>query len=133
MLPVGTFHASRSLEKRAGSGFTVAFDRDVLGAQQRCATTDRKWEIQETWITPDMMAVYAELVTLGIAHSVEVYRDDVPVGGLYGLTFGRFFHGESMYFHERDASKLALWTLRRGAGGAAAGSEWVEGVMALAP
>jgi leucyl/phenylalanyl-tRNA--protein transferase len=112
VLPVGKFRASRSLEKRRrNGGFTIAFDRDTLGTQRRCATTDRKWEIQETWITPDMMAVYEQLVARGIAHSVEVYRGDTPVGGLYGLAFGNFFHGESMYFHERDASKLALWTL----------------------
>jgi len=47
----------------------------------------------------------------GIAHSVEIYREGEPVGGLYGLTFGRLFHGESMYFREPDASKLALWAL----------------------
>ncbi len=111
VLPAGGFIASRSLEKRRRtSGLTIAFDRDTLGTQRRCATTKRRHE-DTTWISPDMMAVYADLVALGIAHSVEVYRDATPVGGLYGLTFGGFFHGESMYALEADASKLALWAL----------------------
>lgn len=108
LLP-GTFHASASLRKRRRR-FTVAFDRDTLGAQRRCATTPRAYET-DTWITPDMLAVYEELVALGYAHSVEAYLDDVPVGGLYGLVFGKIFHGESMYFIEPDASKIALWAL----------------------
>ncbi|MCX5743082.1 MAG: leucyl/phenylalanyl-tRNA--protein transferase [Proteobacteria bacterium] len=111
VLPVGGFRASRSLAKlRDAGGFEVAFDRDVVGVQRRCATTARRHE-DATWISPDMMAVYAELVARGIAHGVEILRDGVPVGGLYGLAFGRFFHGESMYYVERDASKLALWAL----------------------
>lgn len=111
VLLIGEFQASRSLAKRRRtSDLVVAFDRDTLGAQRRCATTKRRHE-DDTWISPDMMAVYEELVALGIAHSVEVYRDGTPIGGLYGLTFGRFFHGESMYALEPDASKLALWAL----------------------
>lgn len=109
VLPVGKLLTTHSLRKRAHS-FTVAFDRDPRGAQQRCATTPRQWETG-TWITPDMIAAYDTLRAAHIAHSVEVYRDGQPVGGLYGLSFGRFFHGESMYFREPDASKLALWAL----------------------
>ncbi|MBX3154901.1 MAG: leucyl/phenylalanyl-tRNA--protein transferase [Deltaproteobacteria bacterium] len=105
------FRVTRSLAKRARTaGLRVAFDRDFAGAMLRCATTVRTGEYN-TWITPDMRDAYAELHRLGIAHSVEVYRDGTPVGGLYGLTFGRFFHGESMYHHERDTSKLALWAM----------------------
>jgi leucyl/phenylalanyl-tRNA--protein transferase len=110
VLFAGDFARTRSLEKRARSGLTVAFDRDPRGAQQRCETTKRPGRL-ETWITPDMIAAYDELFARGIAHAVEVYRDGEPVGGLYGLTFGRMFHGESMYYRERDASKLALAAL----------------------
>jgi leucyl/phenylalanyl-tRNA--protein transferase len=111
VLEPSRMHVSASLAKRArGGGLTVAFDGDFSGAMVRCATTPRVHE-QETWITPDVREAYAALHALGIAHSVEVHRDGEPVGGLYGLTFGRFFHGESMYHRERDASKLALWAL----------------------
>jgi leucyl/phenylalanyl-tRNA--protein transferase len=92
----------------------VALPRDPqpreAGADVGPATTVRTGDYN-TWITPDMREAYGELHRLGIAHSVEVYRDGTPVGGLYGLTFGRFFHGESMYHHERDCSKLALWAM----------------------
>lgn len=111
VLVVGTMHVPHSLAKKARSGkLTVAFDKDARGAQLRCATTTREWE-KGTWITPDMVTAHDLLRARGVSHSVEVYRDGEPVGGLYGLTFGRFFHGESMYFKEPDASKLALWAL----------------------
>ncbi len=107
----GGVHQSRTTRQRArAQGWTVAFDRDFAGAMRRCATIVRAHE-SSTWITDDVIAAYTLLHDRGIAHSVEVYADGAPVGGLYGLTFGRFFHGESMYAHAADASKFALWTL----------------------
>jgi leucyl/phenylalanyl-tRNA--protein transferase len=111
VLRPGTLRVTRSLAKRARtSGFTVAFDDDFRGAMQRCATTPRRTE-QTTWITADVIEGYCALHADGIAHSVEVYDGDTPIGGLYGLAFGRIFHGESMYARARDGSKLALWSL----------------------
>lgn len=107
----GAIHLSRKTGKRARSrGWTVAFDRDFAGAMRRCATTPRAHE-SSTWISDDVISAYSALHARGVAHSVEVLEDGAPVGGLYGLSFGRFFHGESMYALTADASKFALWTL----------------------
>lgn len=112
VVAAGAVHLSRRTRKRARhAGWTIAFDRDFAGAQQRCATTPRAYET-DTWITADIVETYVELHRRGIGHAVEVHAaDGEPIGGLYGLTFGRFFHGESMYFRATDASKLALWAL----------------------
>jgi leucyl/phenylalanyl-tRNA--protein transferase len=63
---------------------------------------------QGTWITREIMAAYSELHRRGIAHSVEVWHDDALVGGLYGVSLGAAFFGESMFSHATDASKIAL-------------------------
>lgn len=111
VLRAGHMHVTHSLAKRARNGrFTVAFDHDFRGAMLRCAHTPRGGE-PETWITPDMLAAYGALHDEGIAHSLEIYQSGQPVGGLYGLTFGRIFHGESMYHLVADSSKLALWAM----------------------
>ncbi len=64
-----------------------------------------------TWITDEMVAAYVALHRLGAAHSVEVWTDDRLVGGLYGVSLGRMFYGESMFAREPDASKAALLSL----------------------
>ena len=61
-----------------------------------------------TWITEGIVDAYCELHARGFAHSVEAWRDDRLVGGLYGVSIGRMFFGESMYADEADASKVAL-------------------------
>ncbi|HEU0035028.1 MAG TPA: leucyl/phenylalanyl-tRNA--protein transferase [Kofleriaceae bacterium] len=126
VLRPGAMRVARSLAKRARhAGLAVAFDRDFRGTMVRCATTPRAHE-SSTWITDDMIDAYCELHAAGIAHSVEIYRadDHAPVGGLYGLTFGRLFHGESMYHLVADASKLALWCASEAL--AARGFTWVD-------
>ncbi len=111
VLRVGALRVSRSLAMRArNGGVSVAFDVDFRGVMQRCANTARRHE-SSTWITEDIVAAYSALHDVGIAHAVEVYREGVPIGGLYGLTFGGIFHGESMYHRAPDGSKLALWAL----------------------
>ncbi len=102
-----SFRESRSLRKRIRqSGWSFAVDRDFAGTMRRCAeaTEDRP----ATWITEDFVAAYGELVRRGEAHSVEVYEGDEPVGGLYGVSMGGFFGGESMFHRRNDASKAAL-------------------------
>jgi len=73
---------------------------------RRCAepTSSRP----STWITDDFVAAYSELHRRGAAHSVEVYEKDEMVGGLYGVTIGGFFGGESMFHRRTDASKAAV-------------------------
>ena len=103
---------SRSLSKRIrNSGFQVtmdsAFERVIQGCAGQRATGGG------TWITPQMANGYAELHTNGYAHSVEVWDGGRLVGGLYGVSLGRMFFGESMFSLERDASKIALYHLAR--------------------
>lgn len=61
-----------------------------------------------TWITDQMLTAYKELHRLGVAHCVEVWKDDQLIGGIYGLAIGHMFFGESMFSRESDASKIAL-------------------------
>lgn len=68
---------------------------------------------ESTWITPDMQAAYVRLHEMGFAHSVEVWQADVLVGGLYGVSLGRCFFGESMFSGTSNASKAALIDLVR--------------------
>jgi leucyl/phenylalanyl-tRNA--protein transferase len=102
-----TFHVSRSLRKTTRRlGWTFHLDRDFEGTMRRCAeaTTDRP----STWISEAFIAGYCELHRRGEAHSVEVYEGEQVVGGLYGVAFGGFFGGESMFHRRTDASKAAL-------------------------
>ena len=95
--------AARSV-RRAGWRFTV--DRDFAGVMRACAepSADRP----STWITSDFEKSYSELHRRGLAHSVEVWDGDTLVGGLYGVTLGGFFGGESMFHRATDASKAAV-------------------------
>jgi leucyl/phenylalanyl-tRNA--protein transferase len=76
---------------------------------QGCAEP-RAYE-EGTWITTEMRAAYARLSALGYAHSIEAWRGDSLVGGLYGVAIGRIFFGESMFARVSDASKVAFVTL----------------------
>ena len=83
--------------------------RDVIEA---CASTRRPGQ-EGTWITREMRAAYQVLHHLGYAHSVEAWRGDELVGGLYGVSLGAAFFGESMFARAKDASKIAFVTLVR--------------------
>jgi leucyl/phenylalanyl-tRNA--protein transferase len=72
-----------------------------------CASVPRPGQ-DGTWITPEMIDAYGELHRRGIAHSAEAWLGDTLVGGLYGLSLGAVFFGESMFARERDASKVAF-------------------------
>jgi len=104
-------HVGRSLRKRVRAGeFEVRTDTrfgDVLSA---CAQTPRPGQ-DGTWITDDIRRGFAQLHALGFAHSVEAYRDGELVGGLYGVSLGRSFCGESMFARAPDASKVATVAL----------------------
>ncbi len=87
-------------------GWRFAIDRDFARVMRHCAeaTTERP----ATWITGDFVRSYGELYQRGYAHSIEVYEGDELVGGLYGVTIGAFFGGESMFHRRTDASKAAV-------------------------
>ncbi|MBL9175766.1 MAG: leucyl/phenylalanyl-tRNA--protein transferase [Verrucomicrobiales bacterium] len=100
-------HVSRSLERtlRKG-GFEVTLDRDFPAVIRACAAAPRGG--QATWITPEFIAAYETLHHGGHAHSIEVWRDGQLAGGLYGVSIGAFFAGESMFHRVTDASKVAV-------------------------
>lgn len=112
-------HITRSLAKRLRNGaFSVSADSVFTDVIAGCAAERaRQGEQAGTWITDGMMAAYGELHGLGIAHSIEVWQQaegrQVLVGGLYGVSLGRMFFGESMFSRVPDASKVALAHLSR--------------------
>ncbi len=90
--------------------FKVTFNQSFADVIRACA--DAKREGQDgTWITTEMQQAYINLHQLGVAHSVEVWLNDVLAGGLYGVEVGNVFCGESMFSKVSNASKLALITL----------------------
>jgi leucyl/phenylalanyl-tRNA--protein transferase len=92
------------------SSFETKFDTSFEEVINKCAAVSRPSQLG-TWITEDMIQAYIDLHNAGYAHSVETYRDGKLVGGLYGVSLGKAFFGESMFFLERDASKVALHAL----------------------
>jgi leucyl/phenylalanyl-tRNA--protein transferase len=103
---------SRSLRKTLRKGrFQVSFDQVFPQVIRGCAGPRQNQP--GTWIVPEMMVAYETLHELGQAHSVEVWQDDVLVGGLYGVAIGKAFFGESMFSRVADASKVALVALCR--------------------
>jgi leucyl/phenylalanyl-tRNA--protein transferase len=107
-------HISRSLRRslRRG-GFHATLDRDFAAVIHACAGKRDNDPEAGTWITDEMMQAYCRLYELGVAHSVETWRDGELVGGLYGVALGRAFFGESMFSRVSDASKVALVYLVR--------------------
>ena len=112
VLFVGELHVSRSLRRRIRSGaLTVTADRAFGDVVDGCAAP--RPDSDGTWITPAIAGAYAELHRLGHAHSIEAWEDDELAGGLYGVSIGRMFYGESMFAFRPDASKVALAHLVR--------------------
>jgi leucyl/phenylalanyl-tRNA---protein transferase len=111
VLYIAEFRLSRSLAKRVRRReFDVRLDTAFDDVIEACATEPRDGQ-QGTWITRDMIDAYRRLHELGYAHSVEAWRDDQMVGGLYGIALGRTFFGESMFARVSDASKVCLASL----------------------
>jgi leucyl/phenylalanyl-tRNA--protein transferase len=108
ILPLDGFHLSRSLARslRRG-GFTVTCNAAFAEVMEGCAAPRRN-DSGESWISRRIAASYQQLHELGHAHSIECWREEQLVGGLYGVGFDRAFCGESMFSRERDASKVAL-------------------------
>lgn len=103
---------SKSLRKTLRQEkFTIQFDRAFAEVVEACA--GYRADAQGTWISEEIKNAYISLHHLGIAHSVEAWQDNQLVGGLYGLSLGRVFFGESMFHHQSDASKVAFVHLVR--------------------
>ncbi len=102
---------SRSLAKTIRqSRFRVSLDTDFAAVMVACASVPRPGQ-DGTWITPAMVESYCELHRRGVAHSVEAWNGETLAGGLYGISLGAAFFGESMFARERDASKVAFVAL----------------------
>lgn len=100
----GGLHISRRLGRTIRSGkFTVTINQAFGDVIRGCAQRD-----EGTWLTQSMIDAYERLHRLGVAHSVEAWRDGKLGGGLYGVALGGLFAGESMFHHVTDASKVAL-------------------------
>lgn len=110
LLP-GDFHLSRSLRKLLRRGeYRVTIDQAFAAVIRACATTGERC-LAGTWISTEMIAAYEELFMLGFCHSMEVWTGEELVGGLYGVSLGHCFFGESMFHLRTDASKIALYAL----------------------
>ena len=107
IIPLDRFHVPARLARTVRSDrFTVVIDRDFNGVLDGCA--EPQPGRQRTWINARIRTLYRKLYERRHCHSVEVYDGDELVGGLYGVTLGRAFFGESMFHRARDASKVAL-------------------------
>ncbi|KRW59903.1 leucyl/phenylalanyl-tRNA--protein transferase [Pseudomonas sp. TTU2014-080ASC] len=103
-------HVSRSMAKLLRQGrYRVSFDEAFTQVIHACAAP--RSYANETWITREMQDAYITLHERGIAHSVEVWKEDQLVGGLYGLAMGQLFFGESMFSRVDNASKIGFVTL----------------------
>lgn len=107
VIPFDAFHIPRRLRRTTRQArYRITFNRDFEAVMEGCAeSTERR---PRTWINNKILTLYASLYRMGHAHSVEVWRDGALVGGLYGVSLGGAFFGESMFSRATDASKVAL-------------------------
>ncbi|MBD3804118.1 MAG: leucyl/phenylalanyl-tRNA--protein transferase [Thioclava sp.] len=103
IVPLENFHTSRSLAKHLRRGnYTISTNRAFRAVVEGCADRD------ETWINGPLFALYDQLHAAGFAHSLEVWQDGDLAGGIFGITLGGAFFGESMFSRRTNASKTAL-------------------------
>jgi leucyl/phenylalanyl-tRNA--protein transferase len=107
IIPLDGFHVPKSLRKTIRRDlFDIRFDYDFEATIDACA--ERREERRSTWINGPIREAYVELHRLGHCHSVEAWNGEKLAGGLYGVSLGRVFFGESMFSRETDASKVCL-------------------------
>ena len=107
VLPLDGLHVSKRLKRKIRQEpYRITFDTAFQRVVDACATTAPGRE--ETWINDGIFGLYSELRRDGYAHSIEAWQGDELVGGLYGVSLGRAFFGESMFSRATDASKIAL-------------------------
>ncbi len=113
------FKLSKSLKKTIENKiFEIKIDTDFKSVILNCSKSPRPGQ-DGTWITNEMIQAYIKLHEIGIAHSFETYLNNELVGGLYGVSLGKAFFGESMFFKKTDASKVAFdylvnWCIKNG-------------------
>lgn len=123
LLKTADVKVSKSMRNILNRGtFTVTYDTAFDQVIEACAVVDRK--DGGTWLQPEMVAAYQSIFDLGMGHSVEVWQDGALVGGLYGISLGSMFFGESMFSKVSNASKVALIHLCRRL--QTLGFEWVD-------
>jgi len=106
-------HIQKSMRPYLNSDkYKFSIDTDFKGVMKACANAPGRGQNQ-TWISEEMTEVYASLHELGLAHSAEIWEDGELVGGLYGVSLGRAFFGESMFSNRKNMSKLAFIRLSR--------------------
>ena len=107
-------HVSHSMQQLLKKNpYRITINKDFEGVMQGCATAQNRNQQEGAWLGPNMIEAYTELYRQGFAASVEVWEGSQLVGGLYGVTLGRCFFGESMFSLVPNASKLALIFLAR--------------------
>lgn len=107
VIPLDVFHIPQRLARTVRSDrFEIRVDTAFEAVLDACATP--RPDREETWINRPIRELYIALFARGCAHSVECWREGVLVGGLYGVSLGAAFFGESMFSDQRDASKVAL-------------------------
>ena len=120
-----SLHISRTLQKvLRRSEFEITWNQDFAGVISSCAELKNRRDQDGTWITDDVMTAYKELHRRGYAQSIEARMGGTLVGGLYGVTIGGMFAGESMFYREPNASKIALIALMEKL--ASKGSMWLD-------
>jgi len=101
-------HISKSLKKALNQNpFKITYDQAFSEVMKNCGQRQRPNQ-DGTWITPAMLEAYSNLHLMGLAHSVEAWNEGRLVGGLYGVSLGKCFYGESMFYLEENASKIAF-------------------------
>ena len=107
-------HVSHSMQQLLKKNpYRITINKDFEGVMRGCATAQNRNELEGAWLGPDIIKAYTELYRQGFAASVEVWEGSQLVGGLYGVTLGKAFFGESMFSLGPNASKLALIFLAR--------------------
>jgi len=106
----GDMRVSKSLKKiLSNSKLEIKADKNFRKVMELCAST-RSMNVG-TWITDNMVTAYTKLHDQNIAHSIEVYEEGIMIGGLYGVSIGKIFCGESMFHLKNNASKVAFYHL----------------------
>jgi leucyl/phenylalanyl-tRNA---protein transferase len=108
IIPLDVFHVPRTLQQVIrNKKFQIRINHDFEAVMRACMNV----RAEGSWISEQLIAVYKQLHELGFAHSVEAWQDGQLAGGLYGVSLGAAFFGESMFHYVRDASKVALVAL----------------------
>ncbi|MDZ7936052.1 MAG: leucyl/phenylalanyl-tRNA--protein transferase [Emticicia sp.] len=107
IIPLDTYKAHKSLRPLLNKNyFEIRFNHNFEGVMRGCAIA--RSDSDDTWISEEIIEAYTSLNGMGLAHSVEAYLNNELVGGLYGVSIGAAFFGESMFYRQPNASKVAF-------------------------